>query len=177
MLGCKNTTAVYLQAPALLDEYPVHESPLKLAIHNSSVKAHFTEAGFLLCQGTSPIAFAKFIHIFVTSDYAYDDECCRMRCALWWAGHLFITDQEQGCFFTFKTHTSRVCRYRAHRDGAGSQYAGLLELCEASMQHISFVHCTQHKPILCTLTHTQALEKKIYSYLLHFTNLNSYSSY
>lgn len=30
----QNTMAVYLQAPAPLDEYPVHENSLKLVIHN-----------------------------------------------------------------------------------------------------------------------------------------------
>lgn len=63
--GMQNAMAVCLQAPALLDEYPVHEGPLKLAIHNSAVKAYF-RSRLLLCGATSLIAFTKFT-LFVTT--------------------------------------------------------------------------------------------------------------
>lgn len=86
--------AVYLQAPALLDEYPVRKSPLKLAIHYGSVKDHFRSRIFVI-PVISLIAFAKFM-LFVPSDYAYDDQHSRVSCALWCVGHIFIIDLKAG---------------------------------------------------------------------------------
>lgn len=44
--GMQSAKAVFLQAPALPDEAPGHERPLKLAIHNSSVQAHLRSTAF-----------------------------------------------------------------------------------------------------------------------------------
>ena len=158
--------AVYLQAPALPDEYPVHESLLKL-IHNGSVKDRFMSRIFAW-HPWSP----TFI-LFVASDDAYDDDYSGVCCLLWCVGHHFITGKEQGAggrTFNNKTHT-RIGFVDSLLTNIGlihNMQCG----CEASMQHISSVHCELYTVQTNTL-YINIHKNNSSSYLFYFMKLDS----